>query len=169
MKRDARRALLLLTAVIPILLPAGQTYAGKNNNDLESSNKCSKRCSKNANYMVRVECYTRCIEDNPDNARLYYLRGETYRKVFLFNSAISDFIKVVELEPENIDMYYTIASTAALAYNKEYALLWLQKALEAGFNDVQRIASDPSLNNIRNSREFKDLMDKWDYEFSSLK
>ena len=115
MNRDARTALLLLAAVIPMLFPAGQTYAGRNNNNLESTGKCAKKCSKNDNYIVRVECYTRCIEDNPDNSRLYYLRGETYRKVFLFNSAISDFRKVVELEPENIEMYYTIASTAALA------------------------------------------------------
>ena len=134
----------------------------------QSNYRCVRKCKKNANYLVRIECYSQYIAKNPDDPYLYFLRGETYLKVFLFNSAISDFIKVVELEPGNIEMYYTIASTASLAYNKEYALFWLQKALEAGFKDIRKIASDPSLNNIRKCREFRDLMEKWDYELSSV-
>jgi len=167
MKRNSCLLIMFLAATVLTLTPE-YGYGGENDDILQRNRKCVKKCTKQANLVLRINCYTKYIEKSPENADLYYLRGETYLKVFKYNSAISDFIKVVELEPGNIEAYYNVASTAALAYKKEYALTWLQKALEAGFNDFERITGDPSLDNIRKSQGFKDLMKKWNYELSAI-
>ena len=148
--------------MLGILLPAcnPNLHSRKDNGVSVKSRKCTKKCSKTTNDFLRIKCYTKCIENNPNNADLYFIRGEQNRKILKFTSAISDFIKSVELEPGNLEAYYAVASTASLAYKKKYALLWLQKALEAGFNDYQRIATDPRLDNIRNTKEFKKLLKK---------
>lgn len=168
MKRNKDMLVMFLTVVLLILSSTQFSYGGEKGDILQRNRKCVKKCTKQANLILRINCYTKYIEKNPQNPDLYYLRGETYLKVFKYNSAISDFIKVVELEPGNIDAYYIVASSASLAYKKEYAITWLQKALEAGFSDLKRISEDPSLDNIRKSKGFKDLMKKWDYELSSV-
>ena len=159
-----RYYVIILFLVFGILLPACNTYfySGKGNDISAKNNKCIKKCSKATNDLLRIKCYTKCIEKNPTNPDLYFIRGEQYRNILKFTPAISDFIKSVELEPGNLEAYYAVASTASLAYKKEYALHWLQKALEAGFNDYQRISTDPYLDNIRNTKEFKILIKKFD-------
>lgn len=168
MKHNLRIVFIFMVAALITISYTEYCFGKKSDNTSQLSSKCAKKCTKDANYMLRVKCFTNCIEKNPTDPVLYFQRGATYRKIFIFNSAISDFIKVVELEPENIEAYYAIATTASLAFNKESALLWLQKAFEAGFTDLRRIALDPYLDNIRKSREFKDLINKWDYKLSSL-
>lgn len=168
MKHNYCSLIMFLVATLLTLTYTQFSYGEENEDILQRNRKCVKKCTKQANLILRINCYTKYIEKNPQNPDLYYLRGETYLKVFKYNSAISDFIKVVELEPGNIDAYYIVASSASLAYKKEYAITWLQKALEAGYCDLKRISEDPSLDNIRKSKGFKDLMKKWDYELSSI-
>ena len=167
MKRNYCLLIMFLMAIL-LTLTLEYSYGGERSDILERNRKCIKKCTKQGNLILRINCYTKYIEKSPQNPDLYYLRGETYLKVFKYNSAISDFIKVVELEPGNVEAYYLVASTASMAYKKEYALTWLQKALEAGFSDFERISEDPSLDNIRKSKGFKALMKQWNYELSSI-
>lgn len=169
MKYNTKVQIIFLAFIIITFPFAKYCYSGDNGDFLKRNRKCIKKCTKQANRLLRIKCYDKFIERNPENPDLYILRAKTYLKINKYNSAISDFIKVVELEPGNTEVYYAIASTASLAHNKEYALRWLKKALEAGFNDYQRIATDSSLDNIRNSKEFKELMKKLNYELSSNK
>lgn len=157
--------ILLLSLFIGLLACTQNT--GLYKDILNERNKCARNCLKETNDVLRIQCYTKTIEKNPDNPQLYFKRGETYRETFKYTSAISDFIKVIELEPGNTDAYYALAGTASLAYKKEYALHWLEKALESGFDNYRRISEDPSLDNIRQSKRFKSLLEKWGYEISA--
>ncbi len=158
--------LMLLITLICFI--ACNKYTGMYSGILHEKTKCSKNCSEEENDALRIQCYTNAIEKNPENPQLYYKRAESYRKTFKYTSAISDFTKVIELEPGNTNAYYALASTASLAYKKNYALYWLEKALEAGFDDFKQISSDPSLDNIRQMKEFKELLEKWGNELTSV-
>lgn len=125
---------------------------------LFSSSKCPKDCSQSENLSVRAECFTKMIEKELKNPSLYFKRGKVYQKLFKFTKAMSDFLKVVELEPGNKDAYYALAGVASISYHKEYALHWLEKAIDAGYNDYQEIINDPSLENIRDTEKFKTLL-----------
>lgn len=162
------RTCLWIMPLSVILLNVSCTkYTGMYSDILNEKRKCERNCSKETNNTMRIQCYTKEIEKNPDNSELYFKRGETYRAIFKYTRAISDFIKVVELEPGNKNAYYAVATTASLALKNDYALQWLEKALESGFNNFQRIETDPSLDNIRKTRQFKSLIEKWRYKLSS--
>jgi tetratricopeptide (TPR) repeat protein len=125
---------------------------------LSRNNKSLKDCSQEQNLGLRAECLTKAIEKDPGNPSLYFLRGKTYQGLFKFTKAMADFLKVVELEPGNREACYAIASVAAISYHKEYALYWLEKAIDAGYNDYQKIINDPSLENLRENEKFKTLL-----------
>ena len=95
------------------------------------------------------------------------IEGLSENKFYAWGLALSDFIKVIELEPGNLKAFYALASTASLAYKNEYALYWLEKALEAGYNNYELLADDPSLDNIRNTTKFQFLMEKYGNKLTS--
>ncbi len=128
------------------------------NQKLFTKQRCPNNCASVDDLALKVECYTKAIEKEPTNSKLYYKRGCTYQELFLFSSAMDDFIKVVELEPGNITACYALAGVASLSLNKEYAIFWLERAFDAGFNDYQRVLKDPAFKNIRSMDKFKQLM-----------
>jgi tetratricopeptide (TPR) repeat protein len=128
--------------------------------------RCTK-CADKSEFEPTIQYITKQIEDCPTNPDFYFIRGDLYFKKFKFSSAMSDFLKVVELDPENLEAYYAVASNASLSYNKAYAIHWLQKAIESGFDDYERISADPTLAFIRNTKEFKRLIAKLSYKLSS--
>ena len=169
MRYNSKVQILFLAFSIITFSFSKYCYSRDNGDFIKRNRKCIKKCTRQANLLLRIKCYDKFIERSPENPDLYILRAKVYLKIKEYNSAISDFIKVVELEPGNTEAYYAIAGTASLARKKEYALLWLKRALEAGFNDFQRITTDSSLDNIRNTKEFKELLKKLNYELSFIK
>ncbi len=127
-------------------------------NKLGIRTKCPRNCSEAENLSMRVECYTKAIYKEPNNPSLYFMRGKTNQKLFKFTDAMSDFLKVVELEPGNKEACYALASVASIGFHKEYALHWLEKAIDAGYNDYQEIINDLSMQNIHNMDKFKTLL-----------
>ena len=97
------------------------------------------------NLSIRAQCYSKAIHKAPDNPSLYFKRGKVYQELFKFANAMSDFLKVVEMEPGNKEACYALASVASINFHKEYALHWLEKAIDAGYNDYQQISTDPQI------------------------
>ncbi len=145
--------LLAIILVLPLCSITGITTK-----DLLNRNKCPKRCTDARNSKLRIECYSRAINKNSYNPSLYFQRGNAYQDMLKFTSAMSDDLKVIELEPGNTKAYYALARVASIAFYKEFAILWLEKAIEAGFNDYQMIVEDPFFKNIRHTERFKELL-----------
>ena len=129
-------------------------------NKLVLDTKCPKNCSDASNLSIRANCYTKAITRDPGNPTLYFKRGRTYEELFKFANAMSDFLKVIELEPGNKEACYALAGVASLNFHKEYALHWLEKAIDAGYNDYQKIHTDPALENIRSMEKYKRLLEE---------
>lgn len=138
------------------------------NNISQKKLKCIKKCSNEHNTVMRIQCLSDAIEQYPTHAYYYFLRGIAYKKILKFTCAINDFSKVIELEPANTKAYYYLATAASLATHKQYALYWLQRSLEAGFEDFQLIETDQGLDNIRTMDEFNNIMKKWHQKPVSL-
>ena len=56
------------------------------------------------------------------------------------------------------NIYYNLCCVYSLTGNKAKALLSLKKSIDAGYFDYAHIEADNDLNNIRNEKEFKDLI-----------
>jgi len=66
---------------------------------------------------------------------------------------------VIENYPEqNAETYYYLACVEAQLDEKEQALQSLSKAIESGFNDMEKLADDPYLANIRDTPCWKDIL-----------
>lgn len=56
----------------------------------------------NNNYQAAIVDYSKAIEIEPNNAKLYVNRGVAYNGIQLYNKALSDFDKCLSLEPNSI-------------------------------------------------------------------
>lgn len=126
-----------------------------------NNTKCIDKCKNEQSITVQIECISNAIRQNPTCSEYYSLRGSLYKEILKFTSAIQDFRKVIELEPGNVEAYYCLAAAASLASHKQYALYWLQRSFEAGFENYQVIETDKSFDNLRGMDEFNTLLKKW--------
>ncbi len=78
-----------------------------------------------------------------------------------YSKSIEYFKKMVELQPFQPAIYYNIACLYSKQNRIEDAIEWLQHAIQKGYNDWNRIRTDPDLSNIRNTKQFSQLEEKY--------
>ena len=83
---------------------------------------------------------------------LYYLGDK--------NKAIETMNKVMEKNPK--DNYYSAACFYSIIGENDKALSYLRKTLENGYRNFNHIKRDRDLNNIRQTAEYKALMDEYE-------
>ena len=71
------------------------------------------------------------------------------------------FLKIYEMvDPENSEHAYLFADVYARGGNNSKALLCLQKSVKLGFNDVLRMEGDTSLAVLKNTPEYRNLLNE---------
>lgn len=108
-------------------------------NDTQHYVRRAQKHSKTQNYQAALIDFTKAIELQPNNARLYFGRGYTYLKMEDFQKAIIDFDKAVEFTEESPDNYVVYESRGEAYHNlKNYqaALIDYTKAIELRPNDA---------------------------------
>lgn len=83
-----------------------------------------------------------------------FFQKKKYRK------AVEVLKKIIEAEPQDHIAWYNLACAYSLMRRRKEAIKALCLAVKAGFTDFMHISSDPDLNNIRNTPEYKRLMDE---------
>lgn len=79
----------------------------------------SYRCFSQSDSLIKQELLfsyndsvihacTEAIKQNPDSATAYYKRGIAYYTEQNYTNVLVDFSKVIELNPEYIDAYFSI-------------------------------------------------------------
>ena len=75
-----------------------------------------------------------------------------------YDRALAAFKKLIEMDPDNPGHYYNIAVLYALQNNVPNSILWLNKAVDRGYQNWELIKTDKDLANIRDSEEYKQLV-----------
>lgn len=99
-------------------------------------------------------------EADPSRAEAFNGVGITYYLRQQFTDALLWYKKALEANPDFGDSFYNMACIYSLENKHELALRYLKIALlngYAGHNDLQQIAADPDLLNIKELPEFKEL------------
>ena len=68
---------------------------------------------------------------------------------------------MIKLQPDNAIINYNIACLYALQNDEDKAIEWLSLALEKGYDNLEKIKTDPDLENIRKSSHFKKIIKKY--------
>ncbi|CAB1081966.1 hypothetical protein D1AOALGA4SA_9606 [Olavius algarvensis Delta 1 endosymbiont] len=88
-----------------------------------------------------------------NNLALSYAANQQYEQ------ALVAFKKLIELDPANTGAYYNIAVLYALQNRVPEAIDWLKQAVDKGYQNWRLIKNDKDLANIRDSEEYKKLVE----------
>jgi len=90
---------------------------------------------------------------------IYWKAGRKDEARKLFQENLDRLQKQLEEGDESSEIRFFMAAICAIQGNKEEALKWLQKAVDAGYRDYRYISRYPLLENIRDDERFKRIMD----------
>jgi len=99
----------------------------------------------------------RAKEEPPRDGEEWFARAYKLHNSDRHLEAIEAFKRAIELGYRKATAMYNIACGYALINDKDNALVWLQRAIDAGFDQWDNIASDSDLDPIRTDPRFKKL------------
>ncbi|KAI3984149.1 hypothetical protein MKX01_011103 [Papaver californicum] len=112
------------------------------------------------NYLMKMEQKQNRVNDLREGLKLY--KGKKY------DEALEKFESVLGSKPE-LDEASVASYNVACCYSKlnqlKAGISALEDALKAGYEDFNRIRTDPDLTNLRTSPEFDPLMKRFDESF----
>jgi len=88
-----------------------------------------------------------------NNLALAYAANRQYEQ------ALAAFKKLIELDPATAGAYYNIAVLYALQNKVPDAIDWLKQAVDKGYQNWRLIKNDKDLDNIRDSEEYRRLVE----------
>ncbi|MEW5807150.1 MAG: sulfatase-like hydrolase/transferase [Acidobacteriota bacterium] len=97
----------------------------------------------------------------PDWPETYHMRGHMEIADKDFEKALQTFGRVIGIDPMNSEALYDSACMHSLLNRKEKALEFLDRSIAAGYDDFSHIQEDPDLTNIRDSEEYKTILNRY--------
>jgi len=129
-----------------------------------SSNPSSRPSMETAQTMLRNERWQEASEEleglvatDPDNGAAWFRLGFALQKQGLFDSAIEATDRAVAHPELRATAHYNIACAHAQMDRVGLALGALEHALDAGFADLEGVATDPDLDPVRMDPRFPGL------------
>jgi tetratricopeptide (TPR) repeat protein len=83
--------------------------------------------------------------------------GFTYATEGEFERAILAFKEIARLEPGKDEACYWLAGLYAVQKQTDEAIEWLERAVDRGYSDWDRMKNDPKFRNIRDTSYFKKM------------
>ncbi len=92
---------------------------------------------------------------------LYLEYYKQTNKIEHFNEAIRALEYCLNNDYNIPDIYVTIAKAYALVYNGDKAAVYLERAFENGFTDIDSIIFGEDFENVKDNPKFKEVISKW--------
>jgi serine/threonine protein kinase/tetratricopeptide (TPR) repeat protein len=110
-------------------------------------------------YEKAQEYYQKIGEQPIELGYIYWKAGRKDEAKKLFQGNLDRLQKWLEQGDESNDIGFSLAAIYAVQGNKEDALRWLQKAVDAGYRNYRYLSRYPLLENIRDDERFKRIID----------
>jgi tetratricopeptide (TPR) repeat protein len=107
------------------------------------------------------EAFEKAILLDPVHPYANYGLGIALKELKEEQQAIEAFLKNLEITPDYLSPYYSISILYAAQNRPEQAFSYLEKALEKGYRNQEKIAEEPAFEGLRQSESFRKLMDKY--------
>lgn len=117
--------------------------------------------SSNGQFDSAIFYYNKAIQVNPKSEDSYIGIANVYYELKKYDSSAFYYKKSIEHNPLVKDSYYNTACSYSLLKDKRNALKYFALALQKGWNDFEWAATDHDLDNIRNEKEYIDLIKKY--------
>jgi len=124
---------------------------------LETASTDQQREKLASNAEVEL---SKALEYQPDNFRALLNRGVLYVSMGKLNKAEIDYRAAADLSPLDADLNYNLACLYSLTERSDLALDALDISLQQGFDDLSRLRGDPDLDNVREQKEFVEILER---------
>ena len=122
---------------------------------------------QNNNLKKAEQSYQQSIALQPDHFNILNRLAMIHIKEKNYTDAISLLSgPMLKIQPNNADIYYNISCLFSIQNDQEKAIEWLGRALEKGYDNWEKIKTDPDLENIRNSRYYQETIENHKLNFS---
>ena len=111
---------------------------------------------KNKEYKKAEKLYHEIIKSEPGNNLAIYKLASLYYSEKKYDEAIKNYL--ILAPNKNPAVLYNLACTYSLNGNKSEALKYLREAVNNGFNRVSLLKTDPDLTDIRNEKQFVEII-----------
>jgi tetratricopeptide (TPR) repeat protein len=105
-----------------------------------------------------ARAYTKVTEGDPENGRGWLRLGVALASLGRYGEAVSAIENAEKLSWLPPIIRFQLARVEALASNKERALDWLKKALDAGYSSPDALASDEAFGDLRGDPRFEEIV-----------
>ena len=142
-------ALLFLLSIVSVstIRPQGNDESQKSKSKAADVQRAGKE--KNKNDWSQRE---------PRDGEEWFNRAYELHNSDRYPEAIEAFKRAIELGYRKATAMYNIACGYSLLNDKDNALVWLQRALDNGFDGSERLAEDSDLDPLRTDQRFKDIL-----------
>lgn len=113
------------------------------------------------NYQFEIEFYKDIVKDKPNYTEALIALANAYTKIGEYDKSLDIDKRLSELKPDDPIVYYNLACNYSLLERYQKAIKCLNKALSLGYKDAEHMLNDPDLDNIKESKEFKNLLEKY--------
>jgi len=120
------------------------------------------------NLEFEIEFTERIIQDNPDYIDGLTLLGELLTKDKQHQKALEVDSRLRDLKPDDPTVLYNLACDYSLLNKKNLSLKALEESLKLGYKDIEYIFKDPDLENLRESKRFSQLIDRFKNKSSKV-
>ena len=127
---------------------------------ISSAQASDKRETKNkllGNAEIELN---KALEINPSFIEALLNRGVIYMNLGQFNKAEIDLKNGLNINSKNPEINYNLACLYSLTNKLDLAADYLDQALENGFNQIDSLRNDPDISQLRNTKEFRKILDK---------
>ena len=121
--------------------------------------------NKAKEYDSSIILFNKAIELNPNDPDYYVSRGDSKAHLKNYSGAMDDYHIALGLDSNNAFAFYNIACIYSLKKDAKNGLLFLQKAIEKGFDNepdfVNTLKTDPDLAFLRAQKTFQTILKEY--------
>jgi tetratricopeptide (TPR) repeat protein len=122
--------------------------------DLKKIRSQAAEAVQAGDYPAAAAGFRKLTEANPKDAQAWHMLGYSLHAAGKLDEALPVHLKATEFPQTAPAATYNVACVHALKGNADQAFLWLEKAVAAGFDDVEQLQRDTDLTTIRKDPRF---------------
>ena len=111
--------------------------------------------------QFEIEFFEKLLADNPDFVDALLPLAEAYTKRGDYHKGLAVDKRLSRLKNDDAVVYYNLACSYSLTNRIKAALNALEKAINLGYRDFERMDSDEDLVNVRNDLRYAKMMRRW--------
>lgn len=104
------------------------------------------------------EFYEASLPGEPDNVDLLVALGDLYTKQGSFEKGLEIDLKLVRMQPSEAVCHYNLACSHSLLGHLDLAFSALKRAIQLGYDNLEHMAQDRDLDNLKREQRFKEVM-----------